>query len=101
MFLCVPVLVLDRSLRNVFGHLRILSDPYEKSWYSYDKKCHAYKCKKVGRYTDHAQPFSFVHKIILTEKIVVMFLFVCNIKTIGMLLLNVYTVKSKKANKNM
>ena len=34
MFLCVPVFVLDRilrnifgSLRNVFGHLRILSDP--------------------------------------------------------------------------
>ena len=54
MFLCVPVLVLDGSLRNVFEHLRILSDPYEKSWYSYDKKCHAYKCKKVGRYTDRA-----------------------------------------------
>ena len=36
MFLCVPVFALDgtlrnifRSLRNVFGHLRILSDPYE------------------------------------------------------------------------
>ena len=34
MFLCVPVFVLDRTLRNVFGtlrnvfgHLRILSDP--------------------------------------------------------------------------
>ena len=29
-FLCVPVFVLDGSLRDVFGHLRILSDPYEK-----------------------------------------------------------------------
>ena len=27
MFLCVPVFVLDRTLGNVFGHLRILSDP--------------------------------------------------------------------------
>ena len=58
MFLCVPVFVLDGtlrnifgSLRNVFGNLRILSEPYEKSWHSEDKKCHAYKCKKVGRYT--------------------------------------------------
>ena len=36
MFLCVPVFVLDGTLRNifgsprnVFGYLRILSDPYE------------------------------------------------------------------------
>ena len=53
MFLCVPVFVLDGtlrnvfgSLRNVFGHLQILSDPYKKSWHSEDKKCHTYKCKK-------------------------------------------------------
>ena len=26
-FLCVPVFVLDRTLRNVFGHFQILSDP--------------------------------------------------------------------------
>ena len=26
-FLCVPVFVLDGTLRNVFGQLRILSDP--------------------------------------------------------------------------
>ena len=25
--------------------------PYEKSWHSWDKKCYAYKRKKVGRYT--------------------------------------------------
>ena len=38
MFLCVPVFVLDGTLRT---DLRILSDPYEKSWHSYYKKCHA------------------------------------------------------------
>ena len=27
MFLCVPVFVLDGTLRNVFGHFQILSDP--------------------------------------------------------------------------
>ena len=27
MFLCVPVFVLDRTLRNVFGHFQILLDP--------------------------------------------------------------------------
>ena len=34
MFLCVPVFVLDGTLRT---DLRILSDPYEKSWHSYKK----------------------------------------------------------------
>ena len=37
MFLRVPVLVLDGTLREVFGHLRILLDPYEKSCHSQDK----------------------------------------------------------------
>ena len=57
MTLCVPVFVLDGTLRNifgrlrnVFGHLWILSDPYKKSCHSKDNKCDAYKCKKVGRY---------------------------------------------------
>ena len=43
-FLRVPVLVLDGSLRkafgslwDVFGHLGILSDSYEKSCHSQDK----------------------------------------------------------------
>ena len=27
MFLCVPVFVLDGTLRNIFGHFQILSDP--------------------------------------------------------------------------
>ena len=34
MFLCVHMYVLDGTLRNIFEHLRILSDPYEKSWHS-------------------------------------------------------------------
>ena len=58
MLLCVPVFMLDRtlcnvfgSLRNVFGHLQILSDPTKNLGTLKIKKCHAYKCKKVGRYT--------------------------------------------------
>ena len=30
-FLCVPIFMLDRTLRDVFGYLQILSDPYEIS----------------------------------------------------------------------
>ena len=44
MFLCVSVFVLDEPLQNNFGNLckvigdlRILSDPYKKSWHSQDK----------------------------------------------------------------
>ena len=57
MFLCVPVFVLDRTLRNIFGSLRTSLDifgyygiPTKNLGTLKIKKCHAYKCKKVGRY---------------------------------------------------
>lgn len=57
-FLRHSVFVLDGSLRSifltsseVFGDLRILSAPHEKSWHSQDKNVTPiYKFKKVGRY---------------------------------------------------
>ena len=56
-FLCVPVFMLDGTLRNVFGslwdvfgQLRILSDPTKNLGTLKIKMSHLYKCKKVGRY---------------------------------------------------
>ena len=59
-FLRDPVFVhvLDGTLQSifgtsseVFGDLRILSEPHEKSWHSQDKNVTPiYKFKKVGRY---------------------------------------------------
>ena len=53
-FLCVPMFVLDGTLQNVLGtsfkQLPILSDPTKNLGTLKIKKCHAYKCKKVGRY---------------------------------------------------
>ena len=36
-FFCVRVRTLLKRLPNVFGHLRILSDPYEKCQHSQDE----------------------------------------------------------------
>ena len=57
-FLRDPMFVLDGTLQSifgtsskVFGDLRILSEPHEKSWHSQDKNVTPiYKFKKVGRY---------------------------------------------------
>ena len=49
MFLCVPVFVLDGTLRNIFGLLRNVFGYYRTPGKNLEK-CHAYKCKKVGRY---------------------------------------------------
>ena len=57
MFLCVPVFVLDGtlrnifgSLRNVFGHLQILSDPTKNLGTLKIKNVTPINVKKVGRY---------------------------------------------------
>ena len=55
MFLCVPVFVLDGTLRNVFGSPRNIFGYYRPPTKNLGtlkiKKCHAYRCKKVGGYT--------------------------------------------------
>ena len=52
MFLCVPVFVLDGTLRNIFGLLRNVFGYYRtpRKILKNLEKCHVYKCKKVGRY---------------------------------------------------
>ena len=41
----------SKRLRNVFGHLRMLSDPMKNLGTLKIKNVYAYKCKKVGRCT--------------------------------------------------
>ena len=52
MFLCVPVFVLDGTLRNIFGLLRNVFGYYRtpRKILKNLEKCHVYKCKKAGRY---------------------------------------------------
>ena len=57
-FLRDPVFVLDGTLQSifgtsseVFGDLRIISEPHQKSWHPQDKNVTPiYRFKKVGRY---------------------------------------------------
>ena len=57
MFLCVLVFVLDGTLRNIFGLPRNFFGYYRTPAKNLEK-CHAYKCRKVGRYN---QVYIWVH----------------------------------------